>query len=75
MKSPAPNPERIRAIGEHIYSLGCYTQAEELDRAADALRDMAEALRNILAAADNDSQREVWAAIDAARAALAKAGL
>lgn len=42
-----PSPARIRAIAEHIYSLGCYTQAEELDRAARYQEQLSQALRTI----------------------------
>lgn len=36
-KGEAPTPARIMAISDHIYSLGCYSQAAELDRLAIAL--------------------------------------
>jgi len=33
--SDPPSPARLRAVADHIHSLGAYTQAREIERAAD----------------------------------------
>lgn len=35
-----PSPERLREIAEHVYTLGAYTQAEEISLAADRLETL-----------------------------------
>lgn len=59
----APNSGRIRAISEHIHSLGCYTQALELDRAADLQDELIVAVEQLLLASKGKSAN-AFTAID-----------
>jgi hypothetical protein len=73
----APTPGRLVAIAEHIYSLGCYTQAAELDAAAALQTELYEAFRKIQRHAscpidDRDPVKALQFIVNVASTALAK---
>ena len=48
MANWTPTPERLRAIAEHVYSLGAYTQAAEIALAAERLEKADKLFEQIL---------------------------
>lgn len=49
-----PNPQRLKAIAEHVHSLGAYTQAEEINLAAQQLEALNSSLNDAASLRESD---------------------